>query len=135
MYAVQQHTRRRVLDHRPLPLAVELRHHRDQVREPVGVVGAGTGTVGTGGAPVSAGVGAGVGGGVGAGVGGGGGGGGVGTGVGAGVGAGPPTRTVPVMNEWIAQWYANVPAARITIVLEPLEKAPVSHAPPSAVEV
>ena len=101
-----------------------------------GVVGAGTAGVAAGMGVVSGTVAAG-GGTVGAGVGGGvtgGGGGGVGTGVGTGV-AGPITVTLPVMNEWIAQWYVKVPARAMTIVFEPLLNAPVSHAPPSALEV
>jgi hypothetical protein len=75
---------------------------------------------------VGMGVGAGVGGDVGTGV---------GAGVGAGVGVGPTTTTVPVMNGWISQWYANDPAARMVIVREPLTKTPVSQVPLFAVEV
>lgn len=85
-------------------------------------------TVGGGGVGRAAGtrVGAAVGGAVGRGVGGG-----VGGAVGAGVA--PATVTLPRMNAWTAQWYANVPApANVTDRL-PLAKTPVSNAPVSDV--
>ena len=82
-------------------------------------------------------VGTGVAGTVGAGVGGAlvGGGGAVGTGVGGtvgvGVGCGAWTVMVPVIDAWIAQWYAYVPAFANVIVLlvAPAPITPVSNAP------
>jgi hypothetical protein len=58
---------------------------------------------------------------------------GVGTGVGTGVGAGVAalcTTTVPVMNEWKKQWYANVPAAlKVKVKLAFCPSEPLSHTP------
>jgi hypothetical protein len=57
----------------------------------------------------------------------------VGGAVGGGVGAGvfvAMTVTVPVMNAWIAQWYANVPALAKVIEPEPpAAMTPVSQVP------
>lgn len=93
-------------------------------------VGAGVG--GFVGAGVRATVGSGVDGGGGGGVDGGGGG---GVGVGCGVAA-ACTTIVPFMNEWIAQWYRNVPALVKVIDFAAFATiTPVSHAPVSDVAV
>ena len=46
------------------------------------------------------------------------------------------TTTVPFMNAWIAQWYANVPAVmKVNAADPPARITPVSQSPPSAVAV